>query len=81
MRYLSESCPEMRDPRRYPTKRVEDAKGTFHWSLHTRSHWEEKKKTDASQQQFQNVAFYQAAGQDEQVSPRKVLTSVTMLDW
>lgn len=44
MRYLSESCPEMSDPRRYPTKRVEDAKGTFHWSLHTRSHWEKKSR-------------------------------------
>ena len=39
-KYLSESWPEIRDPKRYPTKRVEDAKGTFHWLSHTRSHCE-----------------------------------------
>lgn len=48
MRYLSESCPEMSDPRRYPTKRVEDAKGTFHWSLHTRSHWDKSRRKSAT---------------------------------
>lgn len=38
IKYLSENCPEIRDPKRYPTKRVEEAKGTFHWLLQTRSH-------------------------------------------
>lgn len=40
MKYLSESWPEIRDPTRYPTKRLEDAKGTFHWLSQTRSHCE-----------------------------------------
>jgi len=38
MKYLSERCPEIRDPKRYPTKRVDEAKGTFHSSPQTRSH-------------------------------------------
>lgn len=37
MQYLSETCPEKKDPRRTPRRKTVEVKGCFHWSLHTRS--------------------------------------------
>lgn len=37
--YLSDSCPEKKDPTRTPRKKTVEVKGCFHCSLHTRSNW------------------------------------------
>lgn len=40
--YLSESCPEMKDPSRTPTKNREVLRGPFQSLAHTRFHCRER---------------------------------------
>lgn len=40
--YLSESCPEMKEPMRTPTKKREVVSGAFQSSSHTRFHCKRK---------------------------------------
>lgn len=55
MKYLSESCPEIREPKRYPTKSVEVANGTFHWLSQTRFHCKERQKMELTHTDTENM--------------------------
>lgn len=46
--YLSDSCPEMKEPTSTPTKNKEMLSGAFQSSSHTRSHWKRSKGTRQS---------------------------------
>lgn len=52
-RYLSESCPEMKEPMRTPTKKREVVSGAFQSSSHTRFHC---KRRDHAQTQLQRAS-------------------------
>lgn len=46
MPYLSETCPEKKDPKRTPRRKTVEVKGCFHWSPHTRLNCRHHTTTD-----------------------------------
>lgn len=55
--YLSESCPEMKEPMRTPTKNREVVSGTFQSSSHTRFHCKRRPHTQPLPNKQRNLCF------------------------